>query len=354
MRGGEKVLEALGELFPSADILTLVHVPGSISPRIARHRIRASWISRLPGIRRYYRACLPLFPSAIEQFNTDRYDLVISVSHCAAKSIVATRGRHLCYCLTPMRYAWDQFEEYFGPARVGRTASLALAPILAHLARWDRATAARANRYVAISQYVARRIGRYYNREASVVYPPVDTAFYTPDGSQPDRAFLIVSALVPYKRLEVAIQAAARARVPLRIAGSGPEEARLRREAARTGANVEFLGRVDDERLRTLYRGAAALVFPGEEDFGIVPVEAQACGRPVIALGRGGALETVVDGVTGILVDEPDVDAFADAMNATATRTFDPTAIRAHAERFSRKRFLEEITHEISSLGSLA
>jgi glycosyltransferase involved in cell wall biosynthesis len=347
MRGGEKVLEALCELYPTADILTLIHVRGTVTPRIEEHRIHASWLSSLPGIHRYYRACLPLFPSAIESLDTDRYDLLISTSHCAAKSIIAPQRRHLCYCLTPMRYAWDQFEAYFGRERVGWAANAVLRPVMAHLARWDRATAVRPNRYVAISQYVARRIGRYYNREASVVYPPVNTAFYTPDGVQPDRDFLIVSALVPYKRLDIAIQAAARVHARLRIAGTGPEESRLRALAKDTGADVSFLGRPSDEELRTLYRTASALIFPGEEDFGIVPVEAQACGRPVVALARGGALETVVDGVTGMLVDDPSVEAFADAMNAAQSRAFDSAAIRSHAERFSRDRFLQEITAEV-------
>jgi glycosyltransferase involved in cell wall biosynthesis len=348
MRGGEKVLEALCEVYPDAEILTLIHVRGTVSPIISRHRIHASWLSRVPGVRHFYRACLPLFPSAIESFDTDAYDLVISTSHCAAKSIIATRGRHLCYCLTPMRYAWDQFDAYFGPDRLGPAGARLMRPLMARVARWDRATAGRPSRYVAISQYVARRIGRYYNRGASVVYPPVDTAFYTPDGAHPDRYFLIVSALVPYKRLDVAIQAAARARVRLRIAGRGPEEARLRKLAAETGGDVEFLGRVGDEDLRTLYRGAAGLAFPGEEDFGIVPVEAQACGRPVVALARGGALETVVDGVTGILVDDPSVDAFADGLNRAVAHTFDSSAIRSHAERFSRGRFQREIAAEVA------
>jgi glycosyltransferase involved in cell wall biosynthesis len=351
-RGGEKVLEALCELYPGADVLTLVHVPGSVSPVIERHAVQTSWISRLPGVARYYRACLPLFPAAIEQLDTDRYDLLISVSHCAAKSIVPTgRARHLCYCLTPMRYAWDQFDAYFGRERLGPIGSALMRPVMARLARWDRASAGRAGRYVAISQYVARRIGRYYNREASVVHPPVDTAFFTPDGSSPDRYFLIVSALVPYKRLEVAIEAAARVGVPLRVAGRGPEEPRLRRVAAEAGGEVEFLGRRSDEELRVLYRGARAVLFPGEEDFGIVPVEAQACGRPVVALGRGGALETIIDGVTGVLVPESSVEAFASGLDRVgAEGAFDPAAARAHAERFGRDRFLRDMAAEVAAL----
>jgi glycosyltransferase involved in cell wall biosynthesis len=234
---------------------------------------------------------------------------------------------------------------------MGRIGSALARPVMAAMARWDRATAGRVHRYVTNSQHVARRIGRYYNREASVVHPPVDTAFFTPDGSSPDRYFLIVSALVPYKRLEVAIEAAARVGVPLRVAGRGPEEPRLRRVAAEAGGEVEFLGRRSDEELRVLYRGARAVLFPGEEDFGIVPVEAQACGRPVVALGRGGALETIIDGVTGVLVPESSVEAFASGLDRVgAEGAFDPAAARAHAERFGRDRFLRDMAAEVAAL----
>ena len=209
MRGGEKVLEVLCETYPNADLLTLFHVPGSVSPAIERLRPRASLLQPLPGARRFYRYCLPLFPAVIEQFDLDRYDLVISTSHCAAKAVVKTgRSRHLCYCFTPMRYAWDQFDEYFGEARVGKAANRLLRPVLGALARWDAATAGRVDRYVAISQHVASRIRRYYNRDAVVIHPPVDTGFYCPATDEsvvPEDFLLIVSALVPYKRIDVAI-----------------------------------------------------------------------------------------------------------------------------------------------------
>src|SRR6476661_10117022 len=206
MRGGEKVLDVLCERFPEAEVFTLVHIPGSVSPAIERLRPHTSFVQRLPFVKRLYRHYLPLFPTAIEQFSFDRFDLVVSLSHCCAKSIVhPARVKHLCYCLTPMRYAWDQFDAYFGPERVGPRKSALLRPILAWLARWDRATAHRVDRYVAISHYVAGRIGRYYNREASVVYPPVNTQFFRPDRTAPEGFALVVSALVPYKRIEVAI-----------------------------------------------------------------------------------------------------------------------------------------------------
>jgi glycosyltransferase involved in cell wall biosynthesis len=213
-------------------------------------------------------------------------------------------------------------------------------PIMGRLARWDRDTAERADSYVAISHHVAARIGRYYNRVASVVYPPVDTAFFHPDGSRAERFALIVSALVPYKRVELAMDACHQAGIPLKIVGEGPERAALERRAT---PGVEFLGRISDEDIRTLYRRAAVALLPGEEDFGIVPLEAQACGRPVVALAAGGALETVRDGETGLLVKDPSAAAFADAISRAVDMPFDPHAIRRHAERFGRERFGSEM-----------
>jgi glycosyltransferase involved in cell wall biosynthesis len=341
MRGGEKVLEVLAERYPDAALFTLVHVRGSVSPVIERLRPRTSFVQRLPFVARYYRHCLPLFPAAVEQFDLDGFDLVVSISHCAVKSVIRPgRARHLCYCLTPMRYAWDQYPAYFGPERIGAFPSRVLRPMLAALARWDAATAGRVDRYVAISQYVAGRIDRYYNRRADVIYPPVDTEFYHPDGRRAGDYALIVSALVPYKRLDLAIAACREADIPLRIVGHGPELGRLRQMG---GHGVELLGTRTDEEIRELYRGARVAVLPGEEDFGIVPLEAQACGCPVVALGRGGALETVVDGVTGVLVPDPSVASFADGLRRADRIVFDPAVVRAHATRFARDRFAAEI-----------
>jgi glycosyltransferase involved in cell wall biosynthesis len=348
MRGGERVLEGLCRLFPDAELFTLVHVPGSVSPAIEARRVHTSFVQRLPRAARYYRHYLPLFPLAIEQFDLDRFDLVLSSSHCAAKAVVRTgRARHVCYCHSPMRYAWDQFDAYFGAARVGRAASIVMGQIMGRMARWDAATAGRVDRFVANSRHVAGRIGRYYNRQATVVYPPVDTAFFHPDGTAPGDYFLVVSALVPYKRIDLAIAAAAEAGVSLRIAGVGTERPRLERLA---GPTVEFLGRVSNEAVRDLYRGAQAVLMPGEEDFGIVPVEAQACGRPAIALAAGGALETIEDGVTGVLVPDATARSFADAMTRVARNGFDPRVLRAHAERFSEERFLSGMTQVITDV----
>ena len=349
MRGGEKALEVFCEMFPAADLFTLVYLPGTTSPTIERRRVKRSLIQWLPFAGRLYRQYLPLFPVAVEQFDLDDYDLVISTSHCAAKSVVVTgRARHLCYCLTPMRYAWDQFDAYFGPARVGSVGNAMLRPVLAALARWDRATEGRVHRYLAISQHVVRRIALYYNRESTLVYPPVDTEFYgpgSPDPAEPpgipeQRKFLIVSALVPYKRVDLAMMAARKAGFGLSVVGDGPERQRLE---AMAGEGVELLGWRSDEEIRDLYRSCLAAVLPGEEDFGIVPVEAQACGRPVVALGRGGALDTVIDGATGVLFPDTTVEALAQAMTRAASLTWDAARIRHHAERFSRARFVSDI-----------
>jgi glycosyltransferase involved in cell wall biosynthesis len=351
MRGGEKVLEALLELYPQATIYTLLRVKGSVSAAIEARRIVPSFAQGLPAVARHYRKYLPLFPAAVECFDLDDYDLVISSSHCAVKSVISPGAVHVCYCHSPMRYAWDQFEAYFGPRQVGRTMNGILRPIMAALARWDAETAERVDRFVANSAYVAARIRRYYNRGSTVVYPPVDTAFYCPaPHSAPNLSALVVSALVPYKRVDVAIDACRRIGVPLKIVGRGPEQARLEQLAGNGTANspVEFLGWRRDEEVRELYQRSMAVLLPGIEDFGMVPVEAQACGTPVVALGAGGACETVRHGATGILVDADSVDAFAAGVDLCRRTRFDPSAIRESAERFSRERFLQDFPAVVS------
>jgi glycosyltransferase involved in cell wall biosynthesis len=341
MRGGEKALEVLCERFPGAELFTLVHVPGSVSPTIERLPRHTSFVQHLPGAQRAYRYYLPVYPLAVRQFAFDRFDMVVSVSHCCVKSVLHAGIRHLCYCLTPMRYAWDQFDAYFGPERLGEMGSGAMRPIMRMMAGWDRSTAGRVDRYVAISHYVAGRIRRYYNRDATVVYPPVDTEFFHPSGEAPVRRAVVVSALVPYKRLDVAIEACRQARVPLTIVGDGPDRVRLERAAS--GSDVTFTGRLSDRDVRAAYQAAAVALLPGEEDFGIVPLEAQACGRPVVALGKGGAVETVASGLTGVLVDDPGATAFGAAIARAVDARWDAEAIRRHATRFSRSRFGDEM-----------
>ena len=341
MRGGEKVLDAICELFPDATLFTLVRDRGRLSPRIENREIRTSILQAIPGAHRLYRHLLPTFPAIVELFDLDGYDLVISSSHCAVKSVVVPgRAVHICYCHSPMRYAWDQFHAYFGPDQVGRWRSRILRPVMAQLARWDAATAGRVDRFLANSQYVAGRIERYYNRGSTVVYPPVDTDYYTPDErvrrASPPR-FLVVSALVPYKRVDVAIAASRRAGAALTVVGRGPELSKLQQLG---GSDVEFLGWRADDEVRHLYRTATAVLLPGVEDFGMVPVEAQACGTPVVALSQGGSAETVIDGVTGVLVDGPSPERFADGLTRVLAMDPDRQAIRGNAERFSRERFM--------------
>jgi len=348
MRGGERALEGLCKLYPDAELFTLLHHLGTVSSLLEQRQPNVSFVQQIPFSGRFYRHYLPIFPIAIEQFDFDQFDLIISTSHCVAKSIIKPgRARHLCYCFTPMRYAWDQFDVYFGVERIGPIANALARPVFRQLARWDAGTANRVDRYVAISQHVAGRIERYYNRSAAVVYPPVDTIFFHPASTEPSPVALIVSALVPYKRIDLAIEACRLAETPLRIVGVGPEMDRLRKLA---GPEVRFYGNLNDEAVRQQYRQAAVFLLPGEEEFGIAPLEAQACGCPVIALNRGGAQETVVNEVTGVLVDESTPEAFASVLRRVQMSKFDKSAIRTHALRFSEAHFLSNIRQAVSDM----
>ncbi|MBT3293836.1 MAG: glycosyltransferase [Verrucomicrobia bacterium] len=337
MRGGERVLEILCEGFPEAPIYTLLSNPAAISDTIRSHPIHTSWMQRLPGISRHYRRLLPLFPAAINSLRPAPADLVISTSHCVAKSLRPHPGaKHISYCFTPMRYAWLFYAEYFGsnPAK-----ALLVKPILACLRWWDRKTANRVDRFVGISEHVRERIQRCYGREADVVYPPVNTHIWTPDAAVPKGDFdLIVSALVPYKRVDLAVEAYTRSGTPLTIVGVGGQLARLKQMA---GANITFLERASDETILDLYRRARLLVFPGEEDFGIVPLEAQSCGTPVVAYRKGGATETVIEDQTGVFFDTQTPDALWEAVELCGQREWDPAILRRHAERFGVANFIQ-------------
>ena len=289
MRGGERCLFAFLALYPQADIYTLLHVPGTTSPEIDRRVKGTSMLQRMPFAGKLYRYYLPLYPAAIRSLSFEGYDLVLSLSHAAAKNIQVPPGvRHICYCFTPMRYIWDQAESYFGKM------TPLLQPLLSRLRRWDRDTG-NPDRLIAISQFVRERIVRCYGRDAEVIYPPVETSWIKPIPRLIEgEAFLCAGALVPYKKIHVAVEAFNRLGFPLWIAGSGPEEERLR---AMAGPNILFFGRVSDEELASLYAHSRALVFPGVEDFGMIPVECMAAGRPVIACEDGGVTETV-DGIS--------------------------------------------------------
>jgi glycosyltransferase involved in cell wall biosynthesis len=341
MRGGEKVLAELCALYPGAPVYTLVRRPGATPPIEDGRAIVTSFLQRMPFGSSRYRYFLPLFPAAARMLRVEGpLDVMISSSHAAAKAVRAPAGaRHICYCHSPMRYLWDDRGEYFafGRSRLARRA--ALTPLRASLRRWDRAAVARVDLFVANSAYVRERIRELYDRDAAVVYPPVDTEFFTPGDGAREETALVVSALVPYKRVDLAVRAFTRARRRLQVVGTGTERRALERVA---GPTVELLGPVDDVRLRELYRSSSMLVFPGREDFGIVPVEAQACGLPVVAFGEGGALETVVEGVTGVFFAEQTEAALLDAVERAERARFDPRALVANAARFSRERFRRE------------
>jgi glycosyltransferase involved in cell wall biosynthesis len=341
MRGGEKVLLSLARLFPDAPIFTLLHVKGSVAPELEARDIRTSFVQHLPAVATRYRHYLPLFPTAAESFDLGGFDLVVSSSHCAAKGVRPAPGAlHLCYCHTPMRYVWDRYDDYFGPGRASPLARLLVRPIAAHLRAWDVRTAARVHRFAANSEWVKGRIRRYYGRDSVVIPPPVDTSFFTPGEDRPGAYDLVVSALAPYKRLELVLDAYRGTGRPVRIVGTGPEEARLR---ALAPPEVAFLGRVGDEELRDLYRGCRAVLMPGVEDAGIVPLEALACGRPAVVFAEGGGAETVEHGRTGLVFHQPTAAALRSAVTNLETTRFDRLALRARAEALRREVFEERV-----------
>ena len=349
MRGGEKVLEAILPLVPEPTIFTLFHVPGSVSPAIERHPIVASDLNHLPFAASGYRNYLPLFSKAVESFDLSGFDLVVSSSHCVAKGAIAReRAPHLCYCHTPVRYAYEQFDVYFPP---GRTRLRALkAAAVRRLKKWDIATASRPTRYLANSSAVAERIRRHYGREATVCHPPVDVEFFQPSAIPRGDFLLAVGALVPYKRYEVAIEAAKRAGRRLVLVGRGPEEARLRTVAP---SSVDFVSGCAPEALRELYRTCAMYVQPGEEDFGIAAVEALACGAPVVALGRGGVRDIVRDGENGALYGlsgDEGAEGLAAAVGRAAAAGFDYTRLRDSALPFRPERFAERFQAALKEL----
>lgn len=346
MRGGEKCLEVLCRAFPHASLYTLIHRRGSTSQAIEAMSIRTSPLQRVPGVFRHYRHLLPVMPLAARTWKLRSVDLVVSLSHCVAKSVQVPRGvPHVCYCFTPMRYAWqgrDAYLEGWSTRPVRRALARGL---LDRLRDWDRATARQVTHFVAISETIRQRIAACYARDSVVIHPPADTEFYTPPSeAQPREDFyLVVSALVPYKRVDQAVAACRELGRRLIVIGAGPERTRL--EAA-AGPTVQFLGWQTDEVIRDRYRRCRALLFPGEEDFGIVPVEALACGAPVIALGRGGAAETV-DNTIGRLYYEPSVPSLRAAIATWEAQRHphDPVLARRRAEAFSlplfRSRILE-------------
>ncbi|MGE4533524.1 glycosyltransferase [Halomonas sp.] len=357
--GAEKVLDALLQAFPQADVFSLVDfLPPAERGRLARHRVTPSALQRLPLARHYYRHLLPWMPYAIEQFDLRDYDLVISSSHCVAKGVIThPHQRHLCYCHTPMRYAWDMKEAYLRDSGVPPALQWPLRRCLGRLRQWDQLGAAQVDGFIANSANVARRIAKYYRREAEVIHPPVDLARFPLNEEARDDVYLAAGRLVPYKRLDLIIQAFRDSGRRLEVIGDGPERKRLAR-LAEGAANIELLGYQTDDVLVERLRRARGFVFAAEEDFGILPLEAQACGTPVIAFGRGGARETVIGaeaecppplGATGVFFAEQSAASLNLAVDTAEHHTFDPQACRRQAERFAVEAFWQGWQRLLSS-----
>ncbi len=359
MRGGEKCLEVMAEMFPQADLFTLLHLPGRVSPVLENRTIHTSFVQKLPSAEKIYRWALPFFPQAIESFDLSGYDLVFSSSHCVAKSAIPAPGAlSVCYCHTPMRYVWDRFDDYFGnkvfPVRQ------MIAGQAARLRRWDKDTAGRVHHWLANSTVVRGRIIDWYSvapHHVNVVHPPVDVGRFKtadqlplPKGLVSGGYDLVVSALVAYKRIDLAVLGAIKAGRKLVVVGKGPELERLIILAERSDDPelVHFAGAVSDADLPAYYAHCRCFVFPGLEDFGITPLEATASGRPVVAFGEGGVLDTVVEGLNGLFFQEQTIEALATALNdPVLDQSWDGDAMIEHATGFSRDRYRREMEKEI-------
>ena len=335
--GAERVLEELHSLFPTAPVYTSMYWPEKMSPAIRTMDVRTSFMQSLPLVTRKHQSYLLLYPLAFQGFDLSGYDVVISNSSAFCKGVATgPRTLHICYCLTPMRWVWN-YHRYVERERLGKLVRLALPAAIRRLRAWDVSTARNVDRFIAISRAVAARIRHYYQREATVIHPPVNCSAFAPQPGREGDYYLVVARLIPYKRIDLAVDAFTRLGLPLKIVSSGGRDEPVLR--ARAGPNVEFLGRVSDVELRDLLACCRAFVFPGEEDFGIAPLEANASGRPVIAFASGGALDTVVDGETGMLFHAQTVEALMAAVQRVERSSWDPCAIRAHAEKFDTSVF---------------
>lgn len=341
MGGAEKVLESLIKMYP-ADLFTLVKNTKNLKGTpFEELEVKTSFIQKLPRAEKKYRSYLPLFPLAIEQFDLSDYDLVISSSHSTAKGVLTHADQmHICYCHTPMRYAWDLYQQYLREARLKSGLRGIMAKCFLHYLRmWDANSSARVNAYLANSHYVARRIKQLYNQNAEVVYPPVDLNFYTLEEEKEDY-YLTISRMVPYKKMDLIVEAfSAMPHKKLIVIGEGPEEEKIKEKAKK---NIEFLPYQEKEILKKYLQKAKGFVFASIEDFGILPVEAQGCGTPVIALGKGGALETIRENKTGIFFPEQTVASLIEGIKRFEKTTFDPQKVRTHAESFREEVFQEK------------
>jgi glycosyltransferase involved in cell wall biosynthesis len=335
--GAERVLEAAHVLFPDAPVYTSMYDPSAMPRAYRAWDIRASFMNRLPFVYHHHQKFLPLYRYAFESFDLRGYDVILSITSAFAHGVKKPNSaRHLCYCLTPARFLF-QYDEYVQNEPVNGVARALLPALVSSLRAWDQRAAARVDEFIAISHEVQKRIRACYGRESFLLYPPVDvTSFHVAPLSQVEEYFLIVSRLIPYKRIDIAVEAFNQTGLPLVIAGDGRDRARLE---AMAKPNVKFLGRVSDAERLDLMARCKAFVFPGQEDFGITPLEANAAGRPVIAFGGGGALDTVIEGMNGVLFRTPTADALVERMRAFDARAFDPQQIRGHAEKFDTHVF---------------
>jgi glycosyltransferase involved in cell wall biosynthesis len=338
--GAERVLEELHALFPSAPVYTSMYWPEKMSSTIRALDVRTSFMQHLPLVTRNHQPFLLLYPLAFEGFDLSEFDVVISNSSAFSKGVVTPPGTlHICYCLTPMRWVWN-YHAYVDRERLGFMARLVLPAAISQLRAWDVATAQNVDRFLAISRTVSSRIRKYYRRDAHVIYPPVNCEAFALEPQPVEDYYLLVARLMPYKRIDLAVDAFTRLGIPLKIVGRGRDEAGLR---ARAGRNVEFVGHVSDSELKQLYARCRGYVFPGEEDFGIAPLEANASGRPVIAFAAGGALDTVVDGHTGVLFERQEVDCLIAAVRRAEATAWDSVELRQHACKFDRQVFRDQL-----------
>lgn len=339
MRGGEKVLEALLDIFPNVEIFTLIFNKDKISDKIKKHKIHTSFLQNIPGIFKYYRNFLPLFPLAIERFNLKNFDLIISSSHCVAKGAISRKDAiHICYCHTPMRYAYDQFDNYFSERKNGKLKYWIIKKIMSDLREWDTKTSVRVNYFIANSENVRNRIKKHYDREADVIYPPVNTDFFTPDENvKKEDFYLMVGALVEYKKPDfiVKIFSDRLKNKKLIVAGNGPLYEYINKIKA---DNIILLKDIKDIEIRELYRKARVFIFPGEEDFGMTMVEANACATPVLALNKGGALEIVKENITGEFYDGTG-ENFILKLEKMEKKLYDIKLMRENALKFSKDKF---------------
>ncbi len=341
MGGAERVVLAFHQLFPEAPLYTSIYDPQRVDPAFQQMDIRTSFMQKLPLVTKHHQPYLPFYPFAMESLDLRGYDLVLSSSSAFGKGVITgPETLHICYCHTPMRWCWN-YREYVEREHLGKLARSVLPFLITSLRIWDQTSAMRVDHFIANSPVVAERIQKYYRRDAAVIPPPVEVSRFLFDPDTPlEDYFLIVSRLIPYKRIDLAIEACNRLQLPLAIIGGGRDLERLKHIA---GPTIRFLGRLSDEEVVYHYARCRALLFPGEEDFGITPLEAQASGRPVIAYGAGGALASVIDGVTGVFFREQTVESLATVLSLFDEHSYDPETIRNHALEFDLPRFHRRI-----------